>query len=123
MTFFSLSSMHQEETETLAPDTLVIQRSKKEKLKKEKELLGIYLTEHPMDAVKDILPRLSVVSLGEFDHLPHGAVVRTLFMIDKVTTRLSSKGQKNLLYYALVMVLILMNCLYGQKCMQNNRNY
>lgn len=94
MTFFSLSSMHQEKTETLAPDTLVIQRSKKEKLKKEKELLGIYLTEHPMDAVKDILPRLSVVSLGEFDHLPHGAVVRTLFMIDKVTTRLSSKGQK-----------------------------
>lgn len=94
MTFFSLNAMHQKHPIALTPATNVVRRSKKDILKKEKELLGIYLTEHPMDAVKDILPRLSVVSPGEFENLPHGAVIRTIFIIDKVTTRISSKGQR-----------------------------
>ncbi|EPP34695.1 DNA polymerase III, alpha subunit [Chlamydia ibidis] len=94
MTFFSLGIMSQESSTTFSPPHDIIYRPKREILKKEKELLGIYLTEHPMDAVKDVLPRLSVVRAGDFDNLPHNSVIRTIFIIDKITTKLSSKGQK-----------------------------
>lgn len=93
MTFFSLDAMHTT-TVPYSPVSPTVTRTNKEKLKKEKELLGVYLTAHPMDAVKSILPRLSAVNSGEFDHLPHGAVIRTVFIIDNVTTRISKDQKK-----------------------------
>lgn len=94
MTFFSLDSMHEQNPLPVAAPKDVVFRTKKELLKKEKELLGIYLTEHPMDAFRETFPRLSVVPFGEFENLSHGAVIRTVFIIDKITTKFSSKGQK-----------------------------
>ncbi|ANH78468.1 DNA polymerase III subunit alpha [Candidatus Chlamydia sanziniae] len=94
MTFFSLDTMNQQNMIPACSPKNIVFRSKKEILKKEKELLGIYLTEHPMDTVREILPSLSVVSPTEFENLPHNSVVRTIFIIDKITTKISSKGQR-----------------------------
>ncbi|CRI45028.1 DNA polymerase III subunit alpha [Chlamydia pneumoniae] len=94
MTFFTLGAMDRKNEVPICLPKDIPTRSKKELLKKEKELLGIYLTEHPMDTVRDHLSRLSVVLAGEFENLPHGSVVRTVFIIDKVTTKISSKAQK-----------------------------
>ncbi|SPN73785.1 DNA polymerase III subunit alpha,DNA polymerase III subunit alpha,DNA polymerase III, alpha subunit,Bacterial DNA polymerase III alpha subunit [Chlamydia serpentis] len=94
MTFFALGTMHDKHEIPLSLPKDIIPRSKKEILKKEKELLGIYLTEHPMDAVRNYFSHLSVVLAGEFENLSHGSVIRTVFIIDKVTTKVSSKAQK-----------------------------
>ncbi len=85
---------------TISPENIV-RRSDKELLKREKELLGVYLTAHPMDAVKHLLPFLSVVQSKDFEGLPHGSVVRTVFLIDKVTTKISSVEHKK---FALLQV-------------------
>ncbi|WP_213358128.1 DNA polymerase III subunit alpha [Chlamydiifrater phoenicopteri] len=94
MTFFSLETMQKGPPSTIQKDLSFASRSKRELLKKEKELLGIYLTEHPLDAIKHLIPRLSGVPFSEFENLPHAATVRTTFIIDKVVTKISSKGQK-----------------------------
>ncbi|WP_213318778.1 DNA polymerase III subunit alpha [Chlamydiifrater volucris] len=93
MTFFSLKTM-QKDSPVIKKDVSFVSRSKRELLKKEKELLGIYLTEHPLDAIKHLIPRLSGVPFSEFENLPHAATVRTTFIIDKVVTKISSKGQR-----------------------------
>lgn len=93
MTFFSLGGMRQEISCTPSVGQ-VVERPKRELLRREKELLGIYLTEHPMDAVKPILHKLSVVHYVDFEGLPHGSVIRTVFIIEHFTTKLSAKGQR-----------------------------
>lgn len=68
--------------------------SKQEILRKEKELLGFFLTGHPMDEYKDILQRLSCIPLRRVDTLDHDAVFRSAFIVESVQIRLSSKSQK-----------------------------
>lgn len=69
-------------------------QSKQELLLKEKHLLGFFLTGHPLDAYRDILKRLSCVSMEEVEGMPHDTVFRTAFIIDTVQIRVSSKTQK-----------------------------
>lgn len=101
LTFFSLDSMARDPVKITVSPKNVIQRSPKELLKREKELLGVYLTAHPMDAVEHMLPFLSVVPARDFEGLPHGTIIRTVFLIDKVTTKISSAEQKK---FALLQV-------------------
>ncbi|HSX25764.1 MAG TPA: DNA polymerase III subunit alpha [Chlamydiales bacterium] len=61
---------------------------------REKELLGFYLTGHPMDGYKKILGRLSCVPLQEVETLPDGTLFRAAFVIETVATKVSSKSQK-----------------------------
>lgn len=63
-------------------------------LKKEKELLGFYLTGHPMDAYKGLLKRLSCVALSDIDELSHDAVFRAALIIETISTRISAKTQR-----------------------------
>jgi DNA polymerase-3 subunit alpha len=63
-----------------------------ETLRKEKELLGFYLTGHPLDDVKHMLQRLSCVSLKQFEQLDKGAVCRAGFVVESVSTRIASKS-------------------------------
>ena len=63
-------------------------------LQREKELLGFYLTGHPMDGYKKVLGRLSCVPMPEIESLPEGAVFRAAFVIETVQTKVSSKSQK-----------------------------
>lgn len=63
-------------------------------LLKEKELLGFFLTGHPMDAYSDILKRLSCVSLSKVEEMPHDAVFRTAFIVESIQVRIAAKTQK-----------------------------
>lgn len=63
-------------------------------LLKEKELLGFFLTGHPMDAYKDILKRLSSVPLSEIETMGHDSVFRASLIIETVEVKISSKTQK-----------------------------
>ncbi len=63
-------------------------------LKKEKELLGFYLTSHPMESYQKVLKKLSCVPLKEIEKLPDGSVIRCAFIIDIAKTKIASKTQK-----------------------------
>ena len=63
-------------------------------LQREKELLGFYLTGHPMDSYKKILSRLSCVPFKDFENLPDGSIFRAAFIIESCQIKISSKSQK-----------------------------
>lgn len=63
-------------------------------LQREKELLGFYLTGHPMDAYKNVLRQLSCTPLTDFEKLSENTFVRAAFIIDAVQIKISSKSQK-----------------------------
>jgi DNA polymerase III subunit alpha len=69
--------------------------SKMDILRKEKELLGFYLTGHPLDDVREIMQRLSCLTLEQIGQLNSGGVCRAGFVIESVNIRLSaSSGRK-----------------------------
>ena len=61
---------------------------------KEKELLGFFLTGHPMDAYRDILQRLSCVPLSQVANMDHDAVFRAAFIVESAQVKVSAKTQK-----------------------------
>lgn len=63
-------------------------------LTKEKELLGFYLTGHPMDAYKKQIEELHAKPFHEIDKLPHGSICKTTFIIESLKTRISTKTQR-----------------------------
>lgn len=75
--------------------------SKLSMLLKEKELLGFFLTGHPMDAYRDILKRLSCVPLSKVEEMPHDAVFRSAFIVESVNVRISAKTQRK---FAILMI-------------------
>lgn len=70
-------------------------------LRKEKELLGFFLTGHPMDEYKQILQRLSCVPLRRIDQLDHDTVIRSAFIVESIQLRVSAKSQKK---FAILMI-------------------
>ncbi|MCB1083170.1 MAG: DNA polymerase III subunit alpha, partial [Simkania sp.] len=68
--------------------------SKEEILAKEKELLGFYLTGHPMDAYKELIEQLGSQPFHEIDELPHGSVCRSAFIIESLKVKISAKTQR-----------------------------
>ena len=78
----------------LEPPTLNRTTPKEQILHREKELLGFYLTGHPMDNYRSILGRLSCVPLRDFEILPEEVLVRTAFIVETVQFKVSSKTQK-----------------------------
>lgn len=63
-------------------------------LRKEKELLGFFLTGHPMDEYKEILHRLSCVPLRRLEEMSNDAVFRSAFIVESIQVRLSAKTQR-----------------------------
>lgn len=64
-------------------------------LRREKELLGFYLTGHPLDDVKEQMSHLACVSLDHLETLDQGAVCRVGFVIEAVQTKLTARtGRK-----------------------------
>lgn len=100
MNFFTLMDEKQDKRFEKPPEVLV-PSTQEQRLLKEKELLGFFLTGHPMDKYKDILNRLSCVSFSKVEDLPHDAVFRSAFIIETVQIRFSSKSQKK---FAILMV-------------------
>jgi DNA polymerase-3 subunit alpha len=68
--------------------------TKIELLRREKELLGFYLTGHPMDEYQSLFKRLSCVPLKEMKSLSDGAFFRTAFLIESIDIKISNKTQK-----------------------------
>lgn len=68
--------------------------SKAEILHREKELLGFYLTGHPMDSHQETMRLLSCVPMKEFEKLDNEAVVRAAFIVETVKTKITSKSQR-----------------------------
>ncbi len=93
LTFFSLLG-NTSENEFAQPPTVLQPMSKSVILKKEKELLGFFLTGHPMDAFRPILERLSCVPLCKLDELDHNAVIRAAFIVEQAHVKIASKTQK-----------------------------
>ncbi len=63
-------------------------------LTQEKELLGFFLTGHPMNAYRPLLKRLSCTPLSDLENLDKGGVVRVSFIIETIQVRISQRTQK-----------------------------
>ena len=77
-----------------SPPQVAQEQSKKEKLAKEKELLGFYLTGHPMDEYRDLIKQLECLPFDEIEKVKSGSVVRAAFIIESVKVKISAKSQK-----------------------------
>ncbi len=92
LSLFSL--LEKEDKRFTAPPKIKQKMLKAEILKRENELLGFYLSGHPLDEVKSQLQKLSCVPLGQLIDLEQGAVFRAAFIIETIGIRVSAKSQK-----------------------------
>ncbi len=83
------------------PPQVNVEVSQRDILKKERELLGFYLTGHPLDAHKQLLPELSCVPLGDLEKLSSGSICRIAGIVDSVQVRIATKSQKK---FAIIVV-------------------
>jgi DNA polymerase-3 subunit alpha len=92
MTFLNL--LDKEKSNFSFPPKVNNFRSELEVLQKEKELLGFYLTKHPMDKYLDLLKKLSCVPLNDIENLSDNSVIRIAFIIDDAKFRTSKNQRK-----------------------------
>lgn len=76
------------------PPNVTHTRTPLESLQREKELLGFFLTGHPMDQYKPMLKRLSCIPLSRAEQMPHHSVFRSGIIVESVQVRIASKSQK-----------------------------
>lgn len=69
-------------------------RTKLETLLKEKELLGFFLSGHPMDEYHEILQKLSCTSFSLVENMEHDTIFRAALIVESVQIRVSAKNQK-----------------------------
>lgn len=100
MTLFALMG-ETSEAQFSKPPKVKNPRTALETMLKEKELLGFFLTGHPMDAYRDTMAKLSCVSLDRVEDMPHDTTFRAALIIESVQVRVSSKNQKK---FAILMV-------------------
>jgi DNA polymerase-3 subunit alpha len=93
MSLFSLMGDTSEERFATPPD-VKHKRTKLQLLLREKELLGFFLTGHPMEAYRHLLGRLSCVGLGEIPRMDNNTVFRTALIVESVQVRVSAKTQR-----------------------------
>lgn len=83
-----------EKKEPFEQAPVVIEPEKNHILSLEKELLGFYLTGHPMDGCSQLMKKLSCIELSKIFQTEENALFRTAFIIDKVQVKISTKNQK-----------------------------
>lgn len=93
ISLFSLLGDQNAERFATAP-VIKEQASKQKILKRENELLGFYLTGHPLDDFRHQLQRLSCTPLSEIENLPHDSVCRVAFIVDTCQVKISAKSQR-----------------------------
>lgn len=67
--------------------------SASEKLKREKELLGFYVSDHPLKATKPACTFLEAVMLGDQENLPKGKLVSAIILLSEVKKIITKKNQ------------------------------
>ncbi len=93
ISLFSLSE-EKEEEQIHIPPSVIGAEDRQKILKREKELLGFYLTGHPLEEFRPLLQRLSCVPLNRFEALEKGSVVRAAFIIETVVVKVGQKNQR-----------------------------
>lgn len=93
LNLFSLIEEPAKETFSEPPPVLK-KLTQYELLRREKELLGCYITGHPMDAYQHILGKLSCTPFREIENLSEGAYFRSAFIVESVQIKISNKSQK-----------------------------
>lgn len=83
-----------EEARFAKPPAVKNHRAKQELLLREKELLGFFLTGHPLDTYKEILKRLSCTPLSHIERMSNDTVFRAAFILETVQVRIAAKTQK-----------------------------
>lgn len=91
--FFSLIEDDREKMFEVPPSIHKV-FTKEQMLKREYELLGFYLREHPLDAFKDRFTEYSCCPLSDFSKLDKMTVCRAAFIIETVAVKVSNKTQK-----------------------------
>lgn len=76
------------------PFPLVVKETDTEKLNWEKELLGIYLSKHPLDKYSDVIFLNNFVNLSEAAKLKPGSKIKCIVLISKVKKIYTKKGSK-----------------------------
>lgn len=77
-------------------------RSKEDLLFREKQLLGIFVSDHPLRLYSEPIKLLGALSIQEIDALPPGSVFRLAFIIESCTFKISSKSGKK---FAILRIL------------------
>lgn len=91
----SLFSLIEEKTPLFESPPLVVQPTARTQiLLKEKELLGFFLTGHPMDEFASILKQLSCIPLRKTEDFNQDTVFRTAFLIESIQVRFSKNQKK-----------------------------
>jgi DNA polymerase-3 subunit alpha len=90
----SLFGLITEDETSLVLPTPAAEIPRTEILKKERELLGFYLTGHPLDEQQALLQRLCCIPLGRLSDLEFPAVCRCAFVIEELTIKLLSKNSR-----------------------------
>lgn len=100
--FMDLFSDHEEEnlSSTLSKDSIA-EETRLFQLEKEKQLLGFYVTGHPLDEFKKEIEKLDCTPLDEVTNLKKNTAIKTAFVLDTVQIRLSNKTQKK---FAIVII-------------------
>jgi len=75
--------------------------SKQQILKREYELLGFYLREHPLDDFKNLFGEYSCCPVSDFSKLDKTSVCRSAFMVESVSVKVSAKTQRK---FAILMI-------------------
>ncbi len=88
------ASVKKDEAEDLKSPKSTLMISKQEILKKEKEILGFYLTGHPMEEFGQLIKKLDCTPFDQFEKLEHQSVCKVVFIIDTVCIRITSKSQR-----------------------------
>lgn len=94
MSLFSLVGGDTEEGRFLESPKVLKSTSRLDLLKREKELLGFYLTGHPMEAYLKDSNRLGVIAFSELEKLEHQAAVRLAFIVEGCEIKQAIKSQK-----------------------------
>lgn len=94
--FLSLFSLFEDAgaAKEMSAPTVVKPSTPLEILLKEKQLLGFFLTGNPMQSYQNALKLLSTVPLSCVNELQGNKVIRSAFVIDEISIKVSQKTQK-----------------------------
>ncbi len=83
-----------EESIEIPPKIEEEENDKMERLKKEKELLGFYVTGHPLLEYKEWIEKLECVPMDQLEKCKDRAIVKCAFVVDTLQVRISARSQK-----------------------------
>lgn len=90
-----------EEKREFDPPIVELEPKKIELLSKEKELLGFYVTGHPLDECKAVIESLECTPMDALEKLEDRSVVKVACVVDTLQVRISQKTQRK---FAILMI-------------------